>query len=62
MPAMTESVMPITVKVQPDLSAFYPPTAEELAAAVGCDEATALAVLDNFFVLPKAKSEEEDVE
>ena len=45
--------MAITIAVKPDFSAFVTPTAEEIAAAVGCDEVTALGVLENFVVLPK---------
>ena len=40
--------MAITVKVVPDFSAFA-----ELAAAVGCDEATALAVTKSYTLFPK---------
>lgn len=45
--------MAITIKVVPDFSAFTQPTAEELAAAVGCDEATALAVTKSYTLFPK---------
>lgn len=41
----------ITIAVKPDFSAFASPTAEEIAAAVGCDEVTALAMLEHFVVL-----------
>lgn len=47
--------MAISIDVVPNFSAFVNPTAEEIAVAVGCDEVTALAFLDNFVVLPKAK-------
>lgn len=45
--------MAITVEVKPDFSAFRQATAEEIAAAVGCDEVTALAVLASYTVLPR---------
>lgn len=44
--------MPITVEVKPDFSAFRAPTAEEVAARIGCDLAVAEALLENYIVLP----------
>jgi hypothetical protein len=45
--------MPISVEVKPDFSAFRTPSAEDIAATIGCDEKTAQAFLEHFTVLPR---------
>src|SRR5512139_3896244 len=45
--------MAIHVEVRPDFSAFRTPTADDIAETVGCDLATAAALLEHYTVLPR---------
>ena len=45
--------MAIMVQVKPDFSAFRQASVSAVMAEVGCDEATAEALLEHFVVLPR---------
>jgi hypothetical protein len=45
--------MAISIEVKPDFSAFRMPSVEDIVAEIGCDEATAQAILEHYTVLPR---------